>query len=114
MRKNIKKLITTKTNENLSCIHGIRVLTMVWIIFGHTIEWADWNLYSKISEYKIFHFLSMLSIYPFIYSGNTFKMKEILSSPEKQIFLRGHYCVESFFFIRQSNIHKINEFFKLF
>jgi hypothetical protein len=40
-------------------------------------------------------------------------MKEILSSPEKQILLRGHYSVESFFVIRQSNIHKINELLEL-
>jgi hypothetical protein len=41
-------------------------------------------------------------------------MKQILSSPEKQIFLRGHYSVESFFVIRsgQSNIQKDESIFK--
>ncbi len=48
LTKNIKKLMSTKTNENLSCLNGIRVLSIFWIIFGHTIEWADWNQYSKV------------------------------------------------------------------
>jgi hypothetical protein len=33
-------------------------LSIFWIIFGHTIEWADWNEYSKLfpnnSDYFIY------------------------------------------------------------
>lgn len=44
--------MTTKTKQNLSCINGIRVLSMIWIIFGHSIEWTDYSLFSKISQVR--------------------------------------------------------------
>ncbi len=36
--------------------------------------------------------------------GNSFEIKNILSSPEKQILFKSHYSVETFFFIRYSKI----------
>jgi hypothetical protein len=34
---NFEKLMSTQTNQELSCLNGLRVLTIVWIIIGHTI-----------------------------------------------------------------------------
>jgi hypothetical protein len=36
----------------------------------------------------------------FCVSGNSFKLKDILTSSGKQILFNGYYTVESFFFIR--------------
>ncbi|CAG2118981.1 unnamed protein product, partial [Medioppia subpectinata] len=36
VRKTYNRLIAPTTSRDLSCIHGIRVLTIVWILFGHT------------------------------------------------------------------------------
>ena len=34
--RNIPKLLdTTKTAKNISCLHGIRTLSMMWVILGH-------------------------------------------------------------------------------
>lgn len=34
-------------NDELSCVHGIRVLTICWIIMGHTLDWNNLNVYRK-------------------------------------------------------------------
>jgi hypothetical protein len=52
LTNNFEKLVKTETIENFSCIHGIKFVSMVWIILGHTIEWADYNLYSKSFQIK--------------------------------------------------------------
>lgn len=47
LKNTIIKLMSTKTNTELSCIEGMRVLTMFYIIVGHVIELADVGLYSN-------------------------------------------------------------------
>jgi hypothetical protein len=47
LKNNIKKLLSTKNKQSMSCVNGLRVLAMVWVIFGHIVEWADWALFSN-------------------------------------------------------------------
>ncbi|XP_027205919.2 nose resistant to fluoxetine protein 6-like isoform X1 [Dermatophagoides pteronyssinus] len=78
--RNCRKLFTTKTsssgNDELSCIHGLRVLTICWIIMGHTLDWNNLNVFR-----------------------DTFLIKESLSDLTKQPFFRTHFSVETFFYI---------------
>jgi hypothetical protein len=46
LKKNLKKLLSTKADQEISCIHGIRFFTMVWVVIGHSINWTDLNLLS--------------------------------------------------------------------
>jgi hypothetical protein len=50
LKSNLKKLISTQRTAKLSCLCGLRVLTLFWVIFGHSIEWTDWTIYSKYSK----------------------------------------------------------------
>jgi hypothetical protein len=48
MRKNLSKLLETNTDsKQLSCIHGIRFLSVSWIILGHSMLWSNYQIYSK-------------------------------------------------------------------
>lgn len=48
MRKNLSKLLATNTDsKQLSCIHGIRFLSVSWIILGHSMLWSNYQIYSK-------------------------------------------------------------------
>jgi len=42
--------MSPETDQELSCLHGIRVMTIIWVIFGHTIEWTYWGIYSNINR----------------------------------------------------------------
>jgi hypothetical protein len=33
---NLQKICNTKTEDSLSCIHGLRVFSLLWVIAGHT------------------------------------------------------------------------------
>jgi hypothetical protein len=46
LKQNLKKLLSTETSEELSCLHGIRFFSMVWVVIGHSLEWADLNFFS--------------------------------------------------------------------
>jgi hypothetical protein len=46
MRKNAKRLLSPQTTENLSCLHGIRVITIFWVILGHTVVWVHFQMFS--------------------------------------------------------------------
>jgi hypothetical protein len=46
----MKKLFSFQSNEALSCINGIRVITITWIIIAHTLAWSDNKL---LSNYKL-------------------------------------------------------------
>jgi hypothetical protein len=48
LKKNIRKLFSTKNKQSMSCVNGLRVLAIVWVILGHFVEWADWALFSNI------------------------------------------------------------------
>jgi hypothetical protein len=33
---NLQKICDTRTEDSLSCIHGLRVFSLLWVIAGHT------------------------------------------------------------------------------
>jgi hypothetical protein len=46
MKNNFKNLFSTQTSRELSCINGLRVISIVWVITGHLTGWIDWSLIS--------------------------------------------------------------------
>jgi hypothetical protein len=50
----MKKLFSSKSNEALSCINGIRAITITWIIIAHSLAWSDNKLFSN---YKLSHIM---------------------------------------------------------
>lgn len=47
--RNLRKLVLSASDaDELTCVHGIRFLTMAWIIAGHTLEWNNLNTISKV------------------------------------------------------------------
>jgi len=62
LEHNLKKLLSSKTDNEISCIHGIRVITITWVIFGHSIDWTYWGIYSNVDRFDkiITHILNSL------------------------------------------------------
>ena len=76
IKRNINNLFNERTSTMFSCIHGIRVITILWIILGHTIEWSNYKIFSR-----------------------SFQSKQIFSGVLGQMIFNGIYSVENFFFI---------------
>ncbi|XP_054157260.1 nose resistant to fluoxetine protein 6-like [Oppia nitens] len=76
LKINFDKLITVKTSQELSCIHGIRFFTLIWIIYGHTVLWNDFNLF-----------------------GRTLNIKQHLTNPILQPIFNAGNSVDTFFLI---------------
>lgn len=79
--KNSKKLFNTTTQEedSISCLHGIKVLCMLWIIIVHSYSFGiQWLFFSNPNTFK--------------------KASEDLFG---QIFANGTLAVDVFFFIRR-------------
>ena len=77
--RNSKKLFNTASQEedSISCLHGIKVLCMLWIIIGHSYSFGiQWLFFSNPNSFK--------------------KASEDLFS---QIFANGTLSVDVFFFI---------------
>lgn len=75
--RNIRKLILTNSSEDeLSCIHGIRFFSICWVVIGHTLEWNSLNIFK-----------------------DTFFVREHLSSLVLQLLFKAPYAVETFFYI---------------
>ncbi|XP_071103043.1 nose resistant to fluoxetine protein 6-like [Haliotis cracherodii] len=50
--RNTEKILNTRTGDgNLGCIHGIRVLSMAWVILGHAVSWDGLGSYENVSDY---------------------------------------------------------------
>lgn len=41
---------TSSTGDQLTCIHGIKALSMMWVMYGH--EYSSTLLYSGVDNYK--------------------------------------------------------------
>lgn len=57
---NFRKVMNTETghaSDTLRCVHGLRVLTMAWIILGHTFFYKNFNLGSEYLAISNKHFI---------------------------------------------------------
>jgi hypothetical protein len=41
MRLNFGKLMSTKANQELSCISGLRVITIVWVVVSDSMDFLN-------------------------------------------------------------------------
>ncbi|KAH7636895.1 acyltransferase-like protein 3 [Dermatophagoides farinae] len=74
---NTKKLLFSNTDdENFNCIHGLKFLSISWIIVVHTLAWIDLNGFR-----------------------NSFRMKIFLSTLYFQPLFKGFFAVETFFYL---------------
>ncbi|CAG2103571.1 unnamed protein product, partial [Medioppia subpectinata] len=69
-------LLSNESSERFACIHGLRVLTLVWVVFSHSTEWTNFQLFSR-----------------------SFRVRKMFTTIESQLVLNGEYAVENFFFI---------------
>ncbi|XP_067686889.1 O-acyltransferase like protein-like [Haliotis asinina] len=52
VRRNTEKILSTRTGDaNLGCIHGIRVLSMAWVILGHSMTWDSLSSWENKLDY---------------------------------------------------------------
>ncbi|XP_071103042.1 O-acyltransferase like protein-like [Haliotis cracherodii] len=50
--RNTEKILNTRTGDgNLGCIHGIRVLSMAWVILGHSMTWDSLSTWENMLDY---------------------------------------------------------------
>lgn len=78
--KNSKKLFNTTSPEDdsISCLHGIKFLCMLWIIFGHSYSFSvQWLFFSNPNQ-----------------------LKESSQNLFSQIFANFTFSVDIFFFVR--------------
>ncbi|XP_054157276.1 nose resistant to fluoxetine protein 6-like [Oppia nitens] len=77
MRHNLHKLMSTDTeSQSLSCIHGIRVVTITWVILGHCMLYSNYQAFDR-----------------------TFDSRHIFTAIDLQPFLNTSYGVDTFFVI---------------
>lgn len=74
---NAPKILSVKGKDNISCLHGLRFLTMALIIFGHTFTFASSTLFFRNPGFA------------------TKAPKDFLS----QLFANGTFAVDTFFFM---------------
>ncbi|UXI15709.1 hypothetical protein NH340_JMT01652 [Sarcoptes scabiei] len=74
--RNARKLIMSDTKEELDCLHGIRFITMAWIVLVHTLDWNTFNTFR-----------------------DGFFIRDKFLSIGLQPLFKAHYSVETFFFI---------------
>lgn len=49
MLTNWKQFLDTSMRSNeIKCLHGLRVITMIWIIIVHAMQYTDWSCYTRI------------------------------------------------------------------
>lgn len=77
MGRNIKSLVNTETSDgDISCLHGMRVLLISWIIMGHVFLWINYSQFSR-----------------------SFQVSELVTPFWVQGFLHVNIGVDAFFFI---------------
>lgn len=59
--ENAKAFFTpTRSPRDISCLHGIRCLTMIWIIITHTMQYNDWSAFARAREVEV-HLRSLVT-----------------------------------------------------
>ncbi|CAG7725078.1 unnamed protein product [Allacma fusca] len=72
---NTTKWLSTRTgSDNLGCLHGIRFLSMCWVVLGHT-----------------------FFLYTQQFTWNLVDLKNMYKDWTNQVILNGAYCVDTFF-----------------
>lgn len=55
--RNLEQVLHGKSSESqLSCLHGIRVLTMGWVVMGHTYALTNHQAFGQFYCHLTFHF----------------------------------------------------------
>lgn len=74
---NAKEFFDTSPKENeITCLHGMRVLTMIWIILVHTLQYNEWSGFTRV-----------------------FEIVNILQNPILHPLYNANYVVDNFFFM---------------
>jgi hypothetical protein len=81
LQNNFRRLISNKKqNESLTCLHGLRLLSIVWVVFGHCYGWISFQIFRR-----------------------SFAASDIVTSFWFQPLMHGSLTVDTFFLIRYSN-----------
>jgi len=48
LSSNASKLMSPQTTEKLTCIDGLRVICITWIVLGHVASWTHYQVFSKL------------------------------------------------------------------
>ncbi|GFX14324.1 nose resistant to fluoxetine protein 6 [Trichonephila clavipes] len=79
MITNFKRLISTKSSsDNLKCIHGLRFLSITWVVMGHSYFFPGWF----IRSYRAL-----------------FLIENVATEPVAQMIINGSEAVDTFFFM---------------
>ena len=79
---NMKKLLFFRsTNGDLSSLHGIRAITILWIVAGHALDWNALNMFRS-----------------------TFTIRDRFGELLAQPFFKAYYAVDTFFLLRYTFI----------
>ena len=73
----IKLVCTRPANDDLSSLHGIRAMTMLWIVAGHSLDWNALNMFQS-----------------------TFWIRDRFGELLTQPFFKAYYAVDTFFLLR--------------
>lgn len=59
--ENAKSFLSVQQSpRDISCLHGIRCLTMSWIIIAHTMQYNDWSAFARAREVEV-HLRSLIT-----------------------------------------------------
>jgi len=85
LQNNLKHFWNIRTGTSTSCLDGVRTMSMMWVVFGHTLLWpfdADLPGYNNIGD-----------IVPF------YNRRALIGTWTGQAVLSAEFSVDSFFFM---------------